>query len=563
MVSNIISNNDNNNSNDNNNNDNILNFPAPITSPSLDKKTPQDISTFIPSPSFLSTFNYKSPDNPIVSDSSEVGSQFSISNIRLNDLISVEPEDLDYLSKLNKEYESMVYFYNDRFHPNLHTFEIPWDGGPLYYFIETIKDNDPLLMNNSISLNNQAMIDFTWTMARITKFYYTFVLYAESSLMSVLKVCFKLGSKNSIFQSILTYHCSVHMIRIYNTTNEPHLANLWDLNARIPSFKQCIDYLKDGLQNSPNFCELVILTFAVAIIFSGNASDESWRTHLNGCYQLISKCSSLKKNINLDDSFNLAALKLYDIVVEWYDHTSYLAALSSSKGYLNKKLSVIVNDSSSNITIANNNISLISGYCPEIKNIISNIYKFLLNFQKKGIKLSGLNFVYFILNDNSPIETINEFRDYGLDFLRDIKEIENNYKYERLELEDFKMDLSIKYCNLLYLNGIKLFINYFFICIRERKNVRSMLHDILDLIYSMPYRSSCAIVCHWVIYISALISLLIDDNEIYRHFVGILRAFQMNGMDVQSMDILERVKLILFEKNYDKLLSEDDDFVII
>ncbi|GAV29817.1 hypothetical protein PMKS-003322 [Pichia membranifaciens] len=456
----------------------------------------------------------------------------------------------------------MTYLYNEKTYPNLHIFDIPWDGGPMYYFVDTIKKYDPIVTNGEISLNEESMIDFTWTLARITKFFYTFVLYSETSLMSVLDLCFKLGTKSSIFQSILTYHCSVHVVRIYKITNNENLADLWDVNVRIPTFKQCIDYLREGLENSPNFSDLVILTFAVVIIFSGNASDESWRAHLNGCYQLISKSSTLKNSANLDDPFDEAALVLYDIIVEWYNHTASLAAVSAGNGFLGRDLTPLRNNTTSNIAIASNGVNLMAGHCSEITDLISTIQKFMHTSQKKGLKLSGLNFVYFILNENISRDTAAEITVNGCQFLHQLNKIKYNYEYERLDLEDYKMDLSIKYCNLLYMDGLKLFIIYFFIGTRDKATIRPILRDILDLIYSMPYRSSCAIICHWNIYIGGLVSLLISDFEIYGHFVGILKVFQLNGMDVQSMDILERIKSILFEKDYRQLLSADNDFVI-
>lgn len=527
------------------------------------KLTPLQAASLMPSPSFLTNLSSgKSPHNLSISDSSEIGSQFSVSHIRLNDLIEVGESDLDYLSSLSKEYETMTYLYNEKNHPNLHAFDIPWDGGPMYYFIGTIEKNDPMALNNGILLNDQSMIDFTWTLARITKFFYTFVLYSETSLMSVLDLCFKLGTKSSIFQSILTYHCSVHIVRLYNITENEHFTKLWDFNVRIPAFKQCIDYLREGLENSLSFSDLVILTFAVVIIFSGNASDKSWRAHLNGCYQLISKSYSLKSTAQMDDQFDLAALALYDIIVEWYNHTASLAALSSGNGFPGRDLNSFRNKTASNIAIANNGINLMAGHCSEITDLISDIHTFINVFQKREQKLSGLNFVYFILNEKSAADIVNEIKIIGYKYLHQLNIISYKYKYERLELEDYRMDLSMKYCNLLYMNGLKLLIIYFFIGDRDKGNVRPILRDILDLIYSMPYRSSCAIICHWNIYLGGLVSLLIGDFEIYGHFLGILKVFQMNGMDVQSMDILEKVKLILFEKDYEKLLSPDNDFVI-
>jgi hypothetical protein len=518
---------------------------------------------------FLSPSSYlfaQSQSSPKASksDSSEHGSsQLSVSNIRLNDLISVEQSDLNYLNSLNKEYETMIYLYNEASHPDLHKFDIPWDGGPCVYFIDTIERNDPIILNNDISLTDQNMIDFVWTFTRITKFFYTFVLFSESSLMSVLDLCFKLGTKSSIFQSIMTYHCSLHVSRIYNQANNQILANLWETRVRIPAFKQCIDYLKEGLESSPTFSDLVILTFAVVIIFSGNASDESWIAHLNGSYQLISKCSILKKTANKEDLFDLAALELYEIIVAWYNHTSFLATLSSLNGFYGKKLK---NPSSLslniNYAIAKNNINLMSGHCLELNSLLDSIDEFLITFNSRGIRLSGLNFVFFILNDNESSQTLHEIKVYGYELFQKLQEIKKSYKYERLPLDDFRMDLSMKYCNLIYIHGIELYITFFFIGKRDRDEVRSLLRDILDLIYSMPYRSSCAIICHWNIYLASMVSLLIEDFEIYGHFLKILGVFQLNGMDVPSIDILERLKLILFERNYEKLLSLENDFVI-
>lgn len=501
-----------------------------------------------------------------ISESSDHGSQFSFSNIRLDDLISVEQADLNYINSLNEEHETMVYLYNEKSHPDLHKFDIPWDGGPIVYFIETIEKNDPLALESGISLNDQKIIDFVWTLTRITKFFYTFVLFPETCLMSILDLCFKLGTKSSIFQSIMTYHCSLHIVRIYNQANNPILAHLWDINIRIPAFKQCIDYLKEGLESSPNFSDSVILTFAVAIIFSGNASDESWRAHLTGCHQLLKKCTLLKKNIQCDDVFDLNALKLYDILIEWYNHTSYLASLTSLDGFYNKKIKVPSRkdglfENSSNIAIAKNNINLMCGHCLELNVLMENMYDFFSDHAERGVKLSGLNFVYFILNENNQ-NNMNEIKRQGFLLLYQLKNIKNSYKYARLDISDFKMDLSMKYCNLIYIHGLELFIMYFFIGRRDKAETTLLLRDILDLIYSTPYRSSCAIICHWNIYISAVISLLIENFEVYGHFLDILKVFQLNGMDVPSIKILERLKLILFEQNYSQLLLPDGDFVI-
>lgn len=510
-----------------------------------------------------------------VSDQSDV-SQFSFSNISLSDLISVQKNDLKSLRALNKEYETMIYLYNDEKHPDLHVFEIPWDGGPMTYFLDTIHAHDPLLKLHGVSLNDQTMVDFVWTMARITKFFYTFVLYSETSLMKVLDICFKLGTKSSIFQSIITYHCSLHVVRIYRQANALDASELWDKQVRIPAFKQCIDFLREGLENTHTFADIITLTFAVLIIFSGNASDKSWRAHLNGSYQLVCKCISLRSKADINDVYDAAALRLYDIIIEWYDHTSHLATVTSLNGFSNKNIRPVLaandrktdmqhnEDANTNLALAENGMNLMSGHCLQISQIIAQISEFIEKLQtERGINLSGLNFVRFIIsNDADTTELVEEIKSFGENVLKNIENTMDEYRYQRLELEDFRMDLSMRYCNMLYFHGLKLYITYFFMGRRERKQVINALRDILDLIYSMPYRSSCAIICNWNIYVAGIVALLIDDLDIYDHILGIQRIFQLNGMDVPSYDILERLKLILEKKTLWELVSPENDFVM-
>lgn len=513
--------------------------------------------------------NNKSPHPASLSDCSE-NSLYTMPKLNLNDLISVDAKDLPYLERKysnsstnsNNIYNTDNFLYTETLYPNLNLFHIPWDGGPMVYFIDVIQRNDPLLFQNDILLTDPKMKDFIWTITKITKFFYTFVLFSESSLISVLDLCFKLGTKNSIFQNIMNYHSALHIIRIYNEANNNLMANLWEIKVKIPSFKNCIDYLKNGLVNTNSFSDLVILTFAVVIIFSGNASDKSWRTHLQGSYQLISKSYQLKKYVNFDNDFDIAALKLFDIIVEWYNHTSFLSGISSLNGYYNRNLNFNKNKSSSNLAITKNNFNLMAGHCLEISSLISNIHQFLTIFNSNGTNLSGLNFVYFILKKDKSSKILIEIKKYGLEFLNQLNFLLNNYNYKRLDLEDFKMDLSIKYCNLIYMNGIKLYVIYFLIGNRNKAEIRSLLRDILDLIYSMPYRSSCAIICHWNIYMSAVISLLIDDLQIFDHFMNILKVFQLNGMEITSIGILNRIKDILEIGDYEQLLSDQNDFVI-
>lgn len=522
-----------------------------------DDLDPSHMPGYSQSPSYVTAFSSKSPYRLSLTNHTQL-----IPGLQIDDLITVDPADLDYLSSLSKEYEAMPYLYNENKHPDLHLFEIPWDGGPLHYFVDHIKKYDPILLNKNVSLNDQSLIDFTWTTARISRFFYTFVLFPDERVLTIFDHCFKLGTKSSIFQSMLTYHCAVSMVRIYKTADELELANSWHLKLKIPAFRQCIDYLRQGLESSPTFAELVTLTFAVLIIFSGNTSDESWRTHLHGCSQLINKTSLLLHTINTDDSFDCSASALFDIIVVWYNHTSLLAALTSTNGFISHKINIQRNELIPNISIADNGINLISGTCNKLIELETEIYEFIESIQSRGIRLSGLNLLYFILNEDSHTNILEEIKEFGENVLIQVNNLDFEYQYKRLDIDDIRMDLSLKYCNIISIKGIKLYITYFFIGIRDITKLKSILRDILDAIYSMPYRSACAVVCQWYIYLAGLVSLLLEDFEMYGHFMFVLRNFRLNGMSVQSMDILNRIKDILVEKNYSNLLGPENDFVI-
>lgn len=75
----------------------------------------------------------------------------------------------------------MDHLHHDRYHPNLHLFEIPWDGGPLIFFMDLIGRNDPVkeFPDGDISLNNHRLLDFVWSLARISKYFLNFAMYPE------------------------------------------------------------------------------------------------------------------------------------------------------------------------------------------------------------------------------------------------------------------------------------------------------------------------------------------------------------------------------------------------
>lgn len=478
--------------------------------------------------------------------------------VQLDDLITIEMEEVGLPeSPINTHSRQ----YSGCSLPNLNVFNLPWDCGPFVYFIDVIRKHDPLTSDKNLSIHDQKLIDFVWTFTKLSRFFYTFVLFPDEKLMSVLRLCFKLGTKNPIFQSIVTYHCSLHICRIYSQAKDVRMASEWDLKVGKISFRECINYLKTGLENSTKFADLVTLSFAVLIIFSGNASDKSWRTHLNGNHQLILKCFSVRNTVNLDNPLDRAALELFDIVVEQYKRTSRLAVLSSL-GFPSKKIELEKDSFRTNFSIAKNGINYMNGYKSNLGVIFEEVCDIVDVFGQAGIHLSGMNFIYLILTRKVDPRTFETLHDKGTSILRKIQDIKKNCNYIRLELEDFRMDLTIKYCELISISGLELYVAYFFIGTRDIRLIKKKIQEIVDLIYSMPYKSSCAIITHWSIYISALICLLIKDKKLYQHIFSVLKVFELNGMDVPSISILNNVKSILKTKNYMELLEPKNDYVI-
>lgn len=178
------------------------------------------------------------------------------------------------------------------------------------------------------------------------------------------------------------------------------------------------------------------------------------------------------------------ALKLYDVVSEWFYHTEFLSQVSSLKGGDMRRinpLNVQIGVSFKNeFAIATNGINLMCGHCIQLTKLMNKIYNCLVSFRDRGINLSGLNFVKSILTSDLPEHINHEIKVNGYELLSELKELVSTYKYKRLNLDDFKTDLSMKYCNLLYMYGLKLYLVFFFIGKRDAKEVDDLLRDILD-----------------------------------------------------------------------------------
>lgn len=510
--------------------------------------TPTNLSNSYHIPSFE-----ESPYSVSLSETSE-GSYIVSPSFNYDHLLSIQE------GHLKESYSGGDFQFQNIELPNLLKFDIPWDGGPCVNFINKIEKNDPLSSNHSIAYNNQELVDFIWTMSRITKFFFTFVLFPEDSMTYIHDTCFKLNAKFPVMQSVINYHASLHICRLYHQGCKFKAHDVWE-KTKIISFKQCIEFLKDGLESASTFVEFVVLTFTVVIIFSGNANNSSWRAHLTGCYQLINKCQKLVPQVNHQDALEVAALGLFNVIIEWYDYTSYMAVMSSLNGFAGKMLTFSISESFKSVAIPNNGVNLLSGQCTELDKFSKLMCKELHAFEKKGVRLSGLNCAYFVLTHQHPV-ILKEVQEKGLTLLQKVYEIKSKYKYQRLNSDNFKMDLTLRMCNNVSFQGMELYLKFFLVGERDPMQVRELLRDILDSFYSMPFKSSCSILRHWIIYIASIVALIQNEMVIYQQFIAILELLRANGMEITSIHILDRVRQIIANQTYQDLLFTDYDVVI-
>ncbi|GMM28676.1 hypothetical protein DAMA08_013920 [Martiniozyma asiatica (nom. inval.)] len=510
--------------------------------------------------------------------------------ITVNDLISVVPDDWKFMTSL-AEQPNLNYLYSETKYPNLQLFKIIWDAGPLSLFVGTVEQNDPTRANANVELSDDHLIDFVWTIVKVTRYFYHFVMYPDEFLLDLLDFCFKLGTVNPIIQSVMTYDCSLHIMRIYKESGKMELYDSWDQQIRIPAFKECIDILKDRLEKCDSFSEMVGLSFAVVIIFSGTSSDKSWRSHLSGTYQLLLKASKLRQNAKSDDSFDYAALKLFDIVCEWFRHLDFLVQVCSFNGADKRKLKIENNRNlSDNIAVSPNGINMMTGHCVELIEIKHRVFYFIEDFRKKGINLSGIHLIRISIEDDvidsngadlpypsssSPPSqsqshhtmTRNDrlaLKVEGYESLSLLESLSHRRNVDRLPIKDLKMNLTINFCNKVYFLAFELYLKYFYVGLRNLEEINQLILKIIDTIHSMPNQTSVALICHWCIFLTGEVAILIGNEDVYKAILGILGNFVQNGMDVNSREILQQIKTIVY-KGQGLQLGKSllvDDFVI-
>lgn len=502
-----------------------------------------------------------------VSVNSERNQFAAINHIRLEDLVQVMPTDMNFLKMIEMDCEDF-YFLNDNYIPHTSAFEVSWKNSVTVDFLGIFRQYDPIQSiyaeKGYVSLKDVRMLNFIWTLNKGTRHFFNFPMYPLEIYNEVLEHCAKLKSIYPIIQSVMTYDCAMLLTGIYKRSNEDQLFSLWDRQIRIPSFKQCLDILKARVDTTTSFSESVVLTFAVIIIFSANSSDDSWRTHLKGSYQLVLKSSFLKSSIDPNNETDYAASKIFEIVKEWFFNTDFLSHVSSNNGFQidNTVTLKYGRDPENSIAILDNGLSLIGGYSLELKPFFLKIQTVLSEFDSRGVRLCGNNFVVFKFT-NTDKNLAAEVKSIGLELLMQLKELK--YQYKRSKIHDYQMEFTLKNSDRLARLALELYLAYFFIGNKSVEYYVELLEEILEVIYSIPYYSTACIYCQWSIYLSALVALLHKKDELYQCFYNVLYSLRQNGMYVteNSLNRLAHIKNVTESKKYDQLLDPMMDFMLI
>lgn len=502
-----------------------------------------------------------------VSVNSKKGEFADINHITLEDLVQVMPTDIDFLNMIEMNCEDF-YSLKDNYVPHTSAFEVSWKNSVTVDFLGIFQQYDPIQSiyaeRGYVSLKDVRMLNFIWTLNKGTRHYFNFPMYPLEIYNEVLEHCAKLNSIYPIIQSVMTYDCAMLLTGIYKRSNKNELFSLWDRQIRIPSFKQCLDILKARVDTTTSFSESVVLTFAVIIIFSANSSDDSWRTHLKGSYQLVLKSSFLQSSIDPNNEIDFAASKIFEIVKEWFFNTDFLSHVSSNNGFqIDKNVSLKYNrDPETSLAILDNGLSLIGGHSLELKPFFLKIQTVLSEFDSRGVRLCGNNFLVFKFT-NTDKTLAAEVKSIGFELLMQLKELK--YQYKRSKIHDYQMEFTLKNSDRLSRLALELYLAYFFIGNKPIEYYVELLEEILEVIYSIPYYSTACIYCQWSIYLSALVALLHKKDELYQCFYNVLYSLRQNGMYVteNSLNRLAHIKSVTESKQYDQLLDPVMDFMLI
>ncbi|VEU22226.1 DEKNAAC103244 [Brettanomyces naardenensis] len=448
-------------------------------------------------------------------------------------------------------------------------FHIQWRNASNLDYLRLLSKYDPILKypGKAVSLSDPELINFVWTLCRVSQYFYNFSNYPEEMFDQLMVIFQRLSKTHKILQSVMMFNSSIFLITFYGNYDRPEAARVWDRSIRLPTLKRILDGIKEGLVRKCSFSELVTMAFSVTILISVNSCDSNsaWRSNLKNCYRLLVKASELLPSVNAQDESDLAAINLYQVIREWFFNVEFLAMVSSDNGgeiTIKTPLDVVFAGSSTNKLISlDNGVNTLRGYSGELNPILHKLYNFLEIQRKKGKNLSGTNLLRLIYR-NDDAELSKEAKAFGYELLWDLQRLDNTYR--PLKILDLRMDITLKNIDRAFRMGVEFYLAFFFVGKRDPQVVSLRLRAILEMIYAIPYYYTCGIALHWIIYICALGSFIIGDDSLYEGFVDILTKISTKGMFVpqKSIERLNYIKNMVHANDYDNLTDPHQDFIV-
>lgn len=507
---------------------------------------------------------------------------FSNELLDIKDFVYISPLDIDVLEDSQLEITDLQRQKNSCNCRNLELFRLSWRNTSFVKRFQTVSNFDPvkpLAQNCELGIvpntffHDNNLLNFVWTFMSCTRCACNFVLFPHDKFDNFMRILLKINSCCAIIESVLKYESSLLMEHVYEFNGLSERANAWNRYIRLPSLRSCLKTLEDRINSPASYPECVALTFTVIILFSANSANRStvWRTHLKGSLIMLNKLEGMQPKKNLTDT-DLAAIELHEILKDIFCHAELLANITSDNGgsiYRPEKLQRILESAPySSINLLNDQFDLFRGYVSTLSPIFCNISLKLLQLRDRGINLSGSNLLKFRFL-NKDLKVSDELRSFGIEVLNALdsaKLSKEELKITISEVEDFRLQLSMKCSNSLYFLALTLYLKVFFINTPAySEDILGIIEDMLETAYSMPYYNTAAIACHWAVYLGALVSTVIDQANLFQHFIDILQKLAENGLLVaaNSIERLNYISKVMSEKNYDALVNGDHDFIVL
>ncbi|AET38520.1 Zn(II)2Cys6 transcription factor Ecym_3001 [Eremothecium cymbalariae DBVPG len=503
-------------------------------------------------------------------------------NLDLRDFIYVSPTDLTFLNLLtfdtqaNKRPASFVSGT-----PLINLFQLSWRNSSWIELYDTLKTYDPIqiLCNNrtpvdatSISLDNPQLLNFVWTMTRVTLGCGNFIIFPQERFDRLVELYLNLAEKHPVVEQAIMYDVALLMKDIYFKNDFKDYSHIWDRYVRMPSLKPCLDTLQHRINKTTEFSELVALAFTVVLLFAANSTyrNAEWRTHLKGSWHMLQSAVEFIPTHTITFS-DQNCIDLYELLKDWFCHAEILACITSDNGgsimTTSELHNLLSNAPYSRHNVLGGNYDLIRGYLTALFPIFTRITLKLLDLKSRGVLLHGTNIVRFLLVDRNE-EIALELREFGLSLLHELQMSKINDQELRevvSDVSDLRLQFSMKNSAKVYYMALELYLKVFFVRIPLNSiELVDSLEQVLETLYAMPYYTTTSVACHWGIYLSGLVSALIGQKNIHTHFIDILSKLASNGMIVAANSItrLTYISRALDTNNYKALVNPSHDYIV-